>query len=65
MFSEWKNLILEHVHKQKYRCRDYSYNKLRQDFVLVHTDKASNNETIVCKKLYAMLIEKEWVILKE
>ena len=33
--------------------------ELHKDFVLVPTDKAKNNITIVCKKFYISMIEKE------
>ena len=33
--------------------------QLHSEFVLVPTDKASNNVTIVCKKFYVSLIQKE------
>ena len=33
--------------------------QLQSEFVLVPTDKASNNVTIVCKKFYVSLIQKE------
>ena len=71
-FAEWKTLILEQVQKQLQNCSFYPHNvtlsydmvknelKLLHDkLVLVPTDKAAKNITIVCKKYYISLIQKE------
>ena len=71
-FAEWKTLILEQVQKQLQNCSFYPHNvtlsddmvknelKLLHDkFVLIPTDKAANNITIVCKKYYISSIQKE------
>ena len=71
-FQEWKVLIIERVKKQLENVKPYSYysilsdvdvkrelEKLHKDFVLVPTDKAQNNVTIVCKKFYLEMIKKE------
>ena len=72
MFTEWQTLILESVHRQLQRFKPYDYftvlsdpviqselQTLHDKFVLVPTDKAQNNITVVCKKFYKSLIEKE------
>ena len=71
-FSEWKIKILEHVQQQLEGRKNYNFNsvlsdndviselnKLHQTFVFVSTDKAANNVTIMCKKLYVSLIQNE------
>ena len=65
MFAEWKALILELVKRQLEICKPFPYNTTLSDenvkheldilhdkYVLVPTDKAANNVTIVCKKFY-------------
>ena len=64
-FREWQHKILAEVEKQLSACKNYRFNSvlskpdvvsalktLHEDYVLVPTDKASNNITIVCKKFY-------------
>ena len=71
-FNEWKFEVLEHVKVSLKSKKIFSYNsvlskgivkqeleKLHHKYVLVPTDKASNNVTIVCKKFYVSLINKE------
>ena len=71
-FQEWKTLIIEQVKMQLQGAKPYPYysvlsdvevladlDELHKDFVLVPTDKAKNNITIVCKKFYISMIEKE------
>ena len=72
VFQEWKALILAEVHNQLDNCKGkpFSYNvtlsdnkvqyglkALHDKYVLVPTDKAANNITIVCKKYYISLIQ--------
>lgn len=72
MFDEWRHKILEYSKIQIEKKRNYCYNsvlsnkdvmdeleKLQKKYVLVPTDKAANNVTIVCKKFYIGLIKKE------
>ena len=72
MFTEWKSLILDKVKLQLLNCKPFPYNTTLSDgkvlkelsilhdkFVLVPTDKAANNVTIVCKKFYISLIKQE------
>ena len=71
-FQEWKTLIIEQVKIQLQGAKPYPYysvlsdvevladlDELHKEFVLVPTDKAKNNITIVCKKFYISMIEKE------
>ena len=73
LFREWQHKIFLEVEKQLNACKKYKYNSvlskpniidalktLHKDFVLVPTDKASNNITIVCKKFYLSYISKEF-----
>ena len=68
-FQEWRTLIIEQVKKQLQDVKPYPYysilsdaeviadlKKLHEKFVLVPTDKAQNNITIVCKKFYFDMI---------
>ena len=72
MFTEWKSLILDKVRLQLLNCKPFPYNttlsdgkvlkelsNLHDKYVLVPTDKAANNVTIVCKKFYISLIKQE------
>lgn len=72
VFDEWKWTVLDHVENSLKSKKPYNYNsvlsdnkviddlkKLHEEYVLVPTDKASNNVTIVCKKFYVSLINKE------
>ena len=72
MFTEWKTLILDKVKHQLNNCKPFPYNTilsndnvlkelkdLHDKYVLVPTDKAANNVTIVCKKFYISLIKQE------
>ena len=72
MFAEWKALILELVKRQLEICKPFPYNTTLSDenvkheldilhdkYVLVPTDKAANNVTIVCKKFYISKIHEE------
>ena len=72
MFREWRNGIVAKVRDQLSGRDYYGFNsvlndeevilaldQLHSEFVLVPTDKASNNVTIVCKKFYVSLIQKE------
>ena len=71
-FSEWKSLVLEKVwlnlEKKKSvganrvlskECVQNELENLHKLYVLVPTDKAANNVTIMCKKFYLALIDKE------
>ena len=62
-FAEWKTLILEQVYPHNVTLSDDMVKNelklLHDKFVLVPTDKAANNITIVCKKYYISLIQKE------
>jgi hypothetical protein len=72
MFDEWKNKVLEHVQLQLDSKNKYCFNsvlsdgkvledlkQLQKDYILIPTDKASNNVTIVCKKFYVGLLNDE------
>ena len=74
-FEEWKNTVIDKVEQHMNHLAtgytstekfirdkskfDASLNELHNDFVCVPTDKSNNNVTIVCKKLYVSVIEKE------
>ena len=71
-FSHWKVKVLEKVHEQLDLFENYDYNsvlsdsnvklelqELHKNYVLVPTDKAANNVTIICKLYYISLINKE------
>ena len=72
LFREWQHRVFTEVEKQLNDCKNYKFNSvlskpdiinslkaLHKDFVLVPTDKASNNITIVCKKFYLSSISNE------
>ena len=72
MFREWQHRILDEIQKQLDACKKFKFNyvlsqcdvmkdlaELHENFVLVPTDKAANNITVVCKKFYLNLIRKE------
>jgi hypothetical protein len=72
MFTEWKTLILDKVKLQLDNCEPFPYNtalsdgnvhkelnNLHDKYVIVPTDKAANNVTVVCKKFYVSLIKLE------
>ena len=71
-FQEWKTLVMEQVNLQLNGTKPYQYfsvlndplvlqdlEKLHNEYVLVPTDKAKNNITVVCKKFYISMIERE------
>ncbi len=71
-FDEWKNMVLKKVWLILETKDTYNVNtvlsksavkdelqKLHQNYVFVPTDKAANNLTIICKKFYLSLIDKE------
>ena len=71
-FSEWKTMVLENVWTNLDKKKSINANnvlskknvideleRLHEQYVLVPTDKAANNVTIMCKKFYLSLIDNE------
>ena len=71
-FTAWKVTLLEKIKSKLDTLKDYHYNhvlsqkknkadleELQKNFVFVPTDKASNNVSIICKKYYLEVLEKE------
>ena len=72
MFQEWKNAILDEARQKLDSCPAYAYNavltkpqvkeelyRLKDQFVFVPIDKASNNVAVVCKKFYVEVLHGE------
>ena len=72
MYNEWKLAILDYVRSKVAKFSKYNFNNilsqqhvkdelaaLHDKYVLVPTDKAANNVTFMCKKLYLTLITNE------
>ena len=72
MFEEWKLAVMSKVTQCLENRKPFKFNsvltnndvirelnKLHTNYVLVPTDKASNNVTIVCKKFYLELLNRE------
>ena len=72
MFQEWKNAILDKVRQKLDSFPAYAYNavltkpqvmaeldRLKDQFVFVPIDKASNNVAVVCKKFYVEVLHGE------
>ena len=71
-FEEWKHKVLEKVRSYLETKETYNVNsvlpkssvksaleKLHEKYVLVPTDKAANNLSIICKKFYLSLLDQE------
>ena len=74
MFAEWKALILELVKRQLEICKPFPYNTTLSDenvkheldilhdkYVLVPTDKAANNVTIIVRSFTFRRFMKNWL----
>ena len=72
MYNEWKVSVLDRVKSLVSKSSKYNFNNilshkhvkdeleaLHDKYVMVPTDKAANNVTFVCKKLYLTLITNE------
>ena len=72
MFMKWKNAILTMAKQKLDSFSSFHYNSflskpyvmeehshLQRKYVFVPTDKANNNESIICKKFYVQLIKNE------
>ena len=71
-FDHWKNVVLEKVWTHLEKRNSYNVNsvltkncvkkeleELQRKYVFAPTDKAAKNVTIICKKFYVSLIDKE------